>query len=852
MAESEGRLEDLLIEEEMKESYLSYAMSVIISRALPDVRDGLKPSQRRVLIAMNDLGLGPRAKYRKCAKIAGDTSGNYHPHGEAVVYPTLVRMAQDFVMRYPLVQGQGNFGSVDGDPPAAMRYTEARMSAASAQMMDDLDKNTVDFIPNYDEQRQEPTILPAKFPNLLCNGSSGIAVGMATNVPPHNLNEICDGLLRLLDKPEIEIDELFEVIKGPDFPTGGLICGRKGILQAYRTGRGHLTVRGRTEFEEDKKGRVSIIMTEIPYQVNKTALIEQIAGAVKDGRIPGISDIRDESDKDGMRIVVELKRGEDENVTLNQIYKHSKLEDTFAINNIALVGDRPRTLNLKQMLQAYIDHRREVIRRRTQFLLDKAERRLHIVEGLRIAVDHIDEVIRIIRGAADVEIAKSELMKRFDLSDIQATHILQMQLQRLTGLERQKLEEERQRLIEEITHLNAILANPNLVNDLIREDIGELKQKYGDERRTEITEPVNALDDEDLIPDETMAVSVSHAGYIKRISLDTYRRQGRGGVGVTGGGSKEEDFIENLYVAQNHDYILCFTDRGQCYWLKVHQIPQLTRQSKGRSIMNLLELAKDEKVTSMIPVRDFTRGYLFMATRLGVVKRTALNAFSRPKKNGIIGLGLGEGDSLVGVAVVSQDDDVMLGTAKGQAIRFPVTKVRPMGRTARGVAGVKLREGDHVIGLVVVDSTAMALSVGERGVGKRTSFGEYRVTNRGGVGIISIKVSEKTGDVVALKAVREGDDVMLMTENSMVVRIAVEGISSMGRSAQGVKLISLREGDRLVAVTPVVKDDTEGEAPRAVLDEPPVTDDGGDDVGDDGGDAPETPDDEDDSTPSGE
>lgn len=851
MAESGGRLENLLIEEEMRGSYLSYAMSVIVSRALPDVRDGLKPSQRRVLVAMNDLNLGPRSKYRKCAKIAGDTSGNYHPHGEAVIYPTLVRMAQPFVMRYELVQGQGNFGSVDGDPPAAMRYTEARMTGSSSEMMDDLEKNTVDLVANYDETRQEPTILPARFPNLLCNGSNGIAVGMATSIPPHNLNEVCEGIIRLLDEPDVEVDDLFEIVTGPDFPTGGMICGRKGILDAYRTGRGLLTVRGRVEIEEDKRGKKSIIFTEIPYQVNKTMLIEQIANAVKDGRIKAVSDIRDESDKDGMRLVIELKKGEDEQITLNQLYKFSKLEDTFSIINIALVGGRPRTLNLKQMLFAYVEHRREVIRRRTRFLLDKAERRLHIVEGLKIAVDNIDEVVRLIRQAKDVDTARDGLMQRFELSEIQATAILQMQLQRLTGLERDKLEEERQKLIAEITALRAILDDPRLVDNLIRQDLAEIKEKFGDARRTEITAPVNSMEDEDLIPDDTMAVTVSHRGYIKRLPLDTYRRQGRGGVGITGGGSKEEDFLEHLYVAQNHDYILCFTDRGQMHWLKVHQIPQLSRQSKGQSIMNLLALRQNEKVTSMIPVRDFSRGYLLMATRRGVVKMTALAAYSRPKKTGIIGIGLSDEDSLVGVAVVGQEDEVMLGTAQGRAIRFPVTAVRAMGRTARGVRGVKPKEGDGVVDLVVVDKTASVLSVGARGLGKRTSFDEYRITNRGGLGIISMKISEKTGEVMALKAVRDGDDLMMMTENGMVVRIAVDGISMLGRSTQGVKLISLREGDRLVAVTAIVKDDTEGEAPRAMMDEPEADTDAADagDETDDDSNEPDPADDEVDDTP---
>ncbi|MBI4879305.1 MAG: DNA gyrase subunit A [Planctomycetes bacterium] len=796
MTEPRDRVEGLLIEEEMKGSYLDYAMSVIVSRALPDVRDGL-------------------------AKIAGDTTGNYHPHGDTVIYPTLVRLAQDFVMRYRLIQGQGNFGSVDGDPPAAMRYTEARMTEAAVTLLEDLDKDTVDFAPNYDNSRQEPTIFPGAFPNLLCNGSSGIAVGMATSIAPHNAGEICDGLLRLLDEPQCTVEQLFEIIKGPDFPTGGLICGRRGILEAYRTGRGLLTVRGRVSFEHDeKRNRTAIVITEIPYQLNKTALIEQIAGAVKDDRIPAVADLRDESDKDGMRIVVELKKGEDEKVTLNQLYKFSALEDTFSIINIALVGGRPKTLGLKEMLEAYVSHRRDVIRRRTRFLLDKAERRLHIVEGLRIAVDHIAEVIQIIRGAADADAARRALMSRFALSEAQTNAILQMRLQQLTGLEREKLEEEHRELVEEIARLRAILADPALVDELIRADVREVKRRFGDARRTDITAAVDSLEDEDLIPDDTMAVTVSHRGYIKRLPLDTYRRQGRGGVGVTGGGSKDEDFLEHLYVAQNHDYILCLTDRGQLHWLKVHKIPLLTRQSSGRSIMNVLSLRQGEKITSMIPVRDFSRGYLFMATRRGVVKMTALAAFKRPKKTGIIAISLDEDDALVGVAVVGQDDEVMLGTAKGQAIRFPLTAVRPMGRNARGVTGIKPKDDDHVVSLVVVDATAAVLTVGANGLGKRTPFEEYRVTNRGGVGIISLKVSGKTGDVVALIAVREGDDLMLMTEGSMVVRIAADSVSQVGRSTQGVKLISLREGDRLVAVVPVVKEDTEGESPRAVQGEP--------------------------------
>ncbi len=838
MTDPTGQTEPLLIEKEMKDSYLSYAMSVIVSRALPDVRDGLKPSQRRVLVAMHDLGLGPRSNYRKCAKIAGDTSGNYHPHGEAVVYPTLVRMAQPFVMRYPLVDGQGNFGSVDGDPPAAMRYTEARMSAAAAEMMSDLDRETVDRIPSYDNERTEPVILPGAFPNLLCNGSSGIAVGMATSIPPHNLNEVADGIIKLLANPETTIDELGQIIKGPDFPTGGIICGRKGIRDAYHNGRGQITVRARTAVEELKSGRKQIVVTEIPYQLNKTQLIETIAGAVKDDRIPSVSDIRDESDKDGMRLVIELKKGEDENVALNQLFKHSQLESNFSIINIALVDGHPRTLNLKQFLESYVSHRREVIRRRTQFLLKKAEDRLHIVEGLKIAVDHIDEVVRTIREAANVDVAKTNLMAKFSFSEIQATEILKMQLRALTGLEREKLEAERLKLISEIADLKDILANIARVDAMIREDLEDQKKKFGDKRLTEISDPINELDDADLIPDETMAVTVSHKGYVKRLSLDTYRRQGRGGMGITGAGSGDEDYLEHLFVAQNHDYILFLTDRGRLHWLKVYLIPELSRQSKGRSIVNLVQLEQGEKVTSMIPVREFDRGYLFMATRHGTVKKTALSAFKRPKRTGIIAIDLEEGDALVGVSVVNDAEEVLLATAKGQAIRFAAAAVRAMGRNARGVRGIRPREGDKVVDLVVVDTTAEVLSVGEKGLGKRTPFEEYRVTNRGGLGIINMKLGDKTGDVVAVKAVRAGDDLMIMTEGGMVVRIGIDSISSVGRNSQGVKLISLKNGDRLVAVTPVVKDDSEGTAPRVDLAE---TTDVGDDTAP-GVEDPEAPD----------
>lgn len=795
----------LLLEEEMKSSYLTYAMSVIISRALPDVRDGLKPSQRRVLVAMHDLNLGPRSKYKKCAKIAGDTSGNYHPHGEAVVYPTLVRMAQDFNMRYPLIQGQGNFGTVDGDPPAAMRYTEARMYGTAAEILDDLDKDTVDFIPNYDESRTEPTVLPSRLPNLLVNGTSGIAVGMATSMAPHNLNEICDGLIRYIDDPDFTLDELLEIIPGPDFPTGGMICGRGMIRKAYATGRGILSVRAKVHFETSKKGRTSIIVTEIPYQVNKTSLIERIADLVKTHRVEGIYDINDHSDKDGMRIAIDLKKDADEQIVMNQLYKYSQLQDSFSIINISLVDGRPRTLPMMELLRLYVEHRVEVIRRRTLFLLDKAEKRLHIVDGLLKALDHIDEVIDTIRSSSDVPTAQSQLMERFGFTEIQADSILRMQLQRLTGLEREKLEEEARGLREEIGYYRSLLADVKKIHGLIKEDLENLKKQFGDDRRTEITGAVEDMEDEDLIPDEEMAVTFSHEGYIKRLPLDTYSKQKRGGVGIIGAEAQKGDFIKHLFIGSNHDYLLCFTDRGKLFWLKVYSVPQLTRQSKGRAVVNLLNLSSKERITQIVPVRDFTKGYLVMATSHGVIKKTSLSAFSRPSKVGIIALNLREDDQLVGATVAMPEDDIMLGSEMGKSIRFAGEQVRAMGRTAQGVRGIKLKKGDRVKDLVIVSEDATLLTVCERGYGKRTPFEEYRLQSRGGQGIINIRTKGRNGKVVAMKAVRDDDDLMLITQSGMMVRTAVNQISIIGRATQGVRVMSLREDDLVVAAAPVQK-----------------------------------------------
>ncbi len=803
MIEAQENIKDLLIEEEMKSSYLTFAMSVIVSRALPDVRDGLKPSQRRILVAMNDLGLGPRTKFRKCAKIAGDTTGNYHPHGEQVVYPTLVRMAQDFNLRYPLIQGQGNFGSIDGDPPAAMRYTEARLTAASMSILEDLEKDTVDFVPNYDGTRQEPTVLPSAFPNLLCNGSSGIAVGMATSVPPHNVGEICDGILRVLDDPEVGIEELLTIIKGPDFPTGAVICGTGGIEQGYRTGRGTITVRARVHMEEVKgkrQKRQQIVVTEIPYQLNRDKIIERIAELVKLDKIRGISDIRNESDREGSRLVIELKQGEDENVVLNQLYKLTQLQDSFSIIMIALVNGKPQTLNLKELLLAYRDYRIEIIRRRTAFLLKKAEDRAHIVEGLRIGLKNIDEIIAVIKASADAAAAKDTLMERFELSEIQAGAILDMRLQRLTSLEHEKLEEEYRQLCEDIKRYRDILAKEELVLNIIREEIQGIKEKFGDKRRTHIIGEVEEFRREELIAEEDMAVLLTHQGYIKRMPLATYRRQGRGGKGVIGGEIEEGDFVEHIFIASTHDYLLFFTDQGRLYWQKVYDIPQQGRMARGRAIINLLGIRVGESITSMFPVRDFDDRQLVMVTGKGTIKKTPLTEFRRPKRGGIIAVRLKEGDRLVGVRLTTGEEELIIGTEDGKAMRFHEKEVRSMGRAAAGVRGIKLKDKDCVKGLVVVEEGATLLTVCENGHGKRTAFSEYSTHGRGGQGVINIRTSGRNGRVVALTGVRDKDELMLLTARGKVVRTAAGTISNVGRGTQGVKVIGLHENDRLASL----------------------------------------------------
>jgi len=831
-------VQELHIEEELKDSYLTYAMSVIVSRALPRVEDGLKPSQRRILVAMNDLGLSSRGRFRKCAKIAGDTSGNYHPHGESVVYPTLVRMAQGFNMRYPLVDGQGNFGSIDGDPAAAMRYTEARLTRITEAMLDDLKLDTVDFTPNYDETTTEPEILPAKFPNLICNGSQGIAVGMATSIPPHNLVEVCNATKHLIDHPDCTVRDLMKFVKGPDFPTGGIICGVKGIVQAYETGRGNITLRARLHTEEGRGGKQSIVVTEIPYGVLKTRIIDRIADCVKADQIPGIADLRDESDREGMRLVIETKRGEDANVVINQLFQFTPLQSNVSIINIALVNNRPRTLTLKEMLYYYVEHRKTVIRRRTSFLLARARRREHVLIGLLYAVANIDEIIELIKKSPDVPTAKERLMAKkwpFTFKNLtgkksdpknklllealaeplnytsgQADAILGMQLQRLTGLEIEKLRDEWAAVREEIEGYEAILRDERLVLDIIVTDLDEMSEKFGDARRSELTNEVGDFDIEDLIAEENVVVTISHGGYIKRLPVTSYRRQGRGGQGVIGSDTKDNDFIEYLFVASTHDYILFFSNIGQCYWLKVYDIPQLSRQSRGRALVNVLEMRKDETVAGMIPVREFDDRHLIMATAGGTVKKTPLEAYSRPKRGGIIAINLDEGDQLIACELTHGNDEIVVGTRDGQAIRFHEKECRPMGRATQGVRGIKLRKGDRVIGMTVVNDSASLLTVCEQGYGKRTDFSEYRLQGRGGQGIINIRASDRNGKVISMMMVRDQDDLVMTTSHGMVQRIAVKDLRIIGRATQGVRIIRLKEGDKLQAVARVVPEEEGG------------------------------------------
>lgn len=837
----ESRIEPRSIEREMSESYLTYALSVIHSRALPDVRDGLKPSQRRILVAMNDLKLRPSAKYRKCANIAGHTSGEYHPHGESVIYPTLVRMAQPFSLRYPLIDGQGNFGSIDGDPPAAMRYTEARMAGPAVEMMADLDKETVDYAPNYDERLLEPTVLPSRFPNLLCNGSDGIAVGMATSLPPHNLREISAAIRAVLNDPNVELRELCELVSGPDFPTGGIIMGRRGILQAYSTGRGLVRVRARHHVE-DVRNKQQLVVTEIPYQVRKTSIIEKIVEIVKDGRVTGISDVRDESDRDGIRLVIELKKGEDPQVVVNQLWQYTPLQSTISIINLAISEERPRTLTLRGLIDAYIEHRKEIIRRRTLYLLRKAEERKHIVEGLRIAVGNIDEVIRIIRASADTDEAKRGLIGAFSLSIAQSQAIVDMRLGRLTGLEREKLESEFNQLVAEIEDLNDILARRERVIAIIREDIDEVEKQYGDDRRTEISDEEidSGFDIEALIAEEMMVVTFSRGGYVKRVPLETYRAQGRGGRGVKGSEAKDGDVLSSLFAAGTHDFVLFFTNRGQVYWQKVYQLPEGARTSQGRAIRNVLPLTEDELVTNVLRVTDFdNESSVVFATRNGIVKKTALEAYSRPKKNGIRAIVLEEGDEVVGVGLSVPGDTIVIGTAKGQAIRFDEAAARQMGRTSRGVRGIKLKPGDSVVGAIVVhDASGTIITACQGGYGKRTPIDDYPIKGRGGQGVINIKTAGRNGPVVGLRYGQDGDDVMYITEAGMIVRSPVADMRPMGRATQGTRLVNLRNTDHLVAIEIVHAADiepVEGEEPiDGEAQTPPAADGAADDAPNDG------------------
>lgn len=804
----------VFIEEEMKSSYIDYSMSVITNRALPDVRDGLKPSNRRILVAMNDLNLTPGRPHRKCAKICGDTSGNYHPHGEQVVYPTLVRMAQDFNMRYPLVDGQGNFGSIDGDAPAAMRYTEARLTPIAMEMLADLEKDTVDFIPNYDDTRKEPVVLPSKFPDLICNGSAGIAVGMATNIPPHNLRETVDALAYLIDNPDADIKELLRFIKGPDFPTGGIVFGLDGMREGYATGHGRFFVRAKANVESTKAGKENIIVSEIPYQVNKANLLERIAELVRDKKITGIADLRDESDRDGMRIVIELKRDTQPDVVLNQLFKMTQMQVAFGVNMLALVEGVPRVLNLKQMLQLFIDHRHEVVVRRTKFELDEAERRAHILEGYKIALDNIDAIIALIKKSATPAEAKDGLMKNFGLSDIQAQAILDMRLQRLTGLERKKIEEEYEAVIKLIADLRGILESKARRMHIIKTELLELKEKYGDDRRTVILEEDITEDFaiEDLIAEEDMVVTISHAGYIKRLSISSYRKQARGTRGARGIETKEEDFAEHMFVASTHQYILFFTRKGKCYWLKVHEVPQGGKLAKGKPIVNMIGIDKDDKITAFVPVRNFDdNAFVVMATRSGQIKKTELSAFSNPRRDGIIAMTIPDDDEVVDVGLTDGTCDIVLATRFGQAIRFPEDKVRAMGRAAYGVRGITLEKDDYVVGMVVIKREGTLLTVTENGYGKRSDIADYRVTNRGGKGVINIKTSERNGLVVAVKEVVDDDELLLITQNGIVNRISVSQIRTIGRTTQGVRLITLTKDDRVTDVARIAeKEDGEG------------------------------------------
>ncbi|HOD48809.1 MAG TPA: DNA gyrase subunit A [Candidatus Hydrogenedentes bacterium] len=802
----------IAIESEMKTSFMDYSMSVIVSRALPDVRDGLKPVHRRILYTMHELGLVHSRGFRKSAAVVGDTMGKYHPHGDSAIYDTLVRLAQPWSMRYPLVEGQGNFGSIDGDSPAAMRYTETRMEAITAQMLSDIEKETVNMVANYDGRLKEPTVLPSAIPNLLVNGSYGIAVGMATSCPPHNLTEVCDAIVYLIDHPEATSKDLMKFVKGPDFPGGGIICGRGGIAKAYRTGNGRVTVRARVNVEMNKKtGKESLIVTELPYQVNKARLIESIADLVRGKKIDGISDLRDESDKDGMRVVIEIRKGDEPQVILNQLFKFTQLQDTASINLLALVNNSPRLLSLREMVYHYAEHRAEIVERRTRYDLDQAEKRAHILEGLLKAIDNIDEVIAIIRGSADAQDAQNALMKRFNFSEAQAGAILAMRLRRLTGLEREELEKEYAELLKEIERLRNILSSEKTIKAEVRREILETKQQYGDKRRTQILDEVSEFSVEDLIADEMMVVTVSNAGYIKRLPVSTYRKQRRGGKGITGMETKEEDFVRDLFIASTHQYMLFFSNAGRVYWRKVHELPRAGRTARGRAIVNLLELSGGELITACLPVRDLKEEgkNVFMVTKMGTVKKTILKAFSNPRATGIIAIDIDQGDELIDVQITNGDDNILLATAQGKAIRFPEKDVRSMGRTARGVVGIRMEKGDSVIGMSLAADESTVLTVTENGYGKRTKVGEYRLQHRGGQGIINIKTSERNGKVIGMLTVDDNDEIVLVSTDGIVMRCGVRGIRTIGRNTQGVKVMTPRPGAKVSAVAKAVAETKE-------------------------------------------
>ncbi len=804
------RIVPIAIEQEMKTSFMDYSMSVIVSRALPDVRDGLKPVHRRILFAMHELGLVHNRGYRKSAATVGDTMAKYHPHGDQALYDTLVRMAQPWSMRYPLIDGQGNFGSIDGDSPAAMRYTESRMTAITSEMLADIQKSTVDTQDNYDGRLQEPVVLPSAIPNLLVNGSYGIAVGMATSCPPHNLNEVCDAVVHYIDNPDAKTKDLMRFILAPDFPTGGIIYGSEGLAQAYRTGRGRIVVRAKVAIEHDEtSGKDRIIVQEIPYQVNKSRVIENIAELVRSKAIEGITDLRDESDRDGMRIVIEVRKGDEPQVILNQLYKHTQLQDTFSILMLALVDNQPRVLSLVEVVQYYVKHRAEIVRRRTEYDLAQAEARAHIVEGLLKAIDHIDEVIAIIRGSDDADIARERLKERFAFTDIQANAILAMRLRRLTGLEREELEKEYADLLKQIEMFRLILSSEKTILAEVRKEILAVKEKYGDARRTQILGERSEFSVEDFIADEDMVVTVSNQGYIKRVPVSAYRKQRRGGRGVTGMETKEEDFVKDLFIASAHQYLLFFTNSGRVYWRKVHELPKASRTAKGRAIVNVLDLSGDEVVTASLPVRDLDEEnkFVFMVTEKGVVKKTALKAFSNPRATGIIAMDLDKDDMLMEVSITSGEDNILIATYLGMSIRFPEKDVRPMGRTARGVIGIRMAEGDRVIGVSIADDDMTVLSVTENGYGKRTKVGEYRLQHRGGQGIINIKTTERNGNVVGMMTVDDQDEIVVVSTDGIIIRTAVKDMRTIGRNTQGVKVMTPSEGAKVSAVARAIAEE---------------------------------------------